>query len=89
MMQFKARAPFTRFTKNRAAGAVETMEPPVPQFPQRDDCYEIKQKRTDELRNYLQRHGRLITMNKEHRLISDVDRYIVHFNTAVTKGIIS
>jgi transposase len=41
------------------------------------------------LRGYLQRHGRLITMNKEHRLISDVDRYIVHFNTAVTKGIIS
>ena len=31
-----------------AAGAVETMEPPVPQFPQRYDYYEVEPKRTDE-----------------------------------------
>ncbi len=41
------------------------------------------------LRGYLQRHGHPITMKTDHRLISDVDRYIVHFNTAVTKGTIS
>jgi transposase len=41
------------------------------------------------LRGYLQRHGHLITMKREHPLICDVDRYIVHFNTAVTKGILS
>jgi hypothetical protein len=41
------------------------------------------------LRDYLQRHGQLITMKQDHRLISDVDHYIVHFNTAVTKGILS
>jgi transposase len=40
------------------------------------------------LRGYLQRHGQLITMENEHRVISDLDRYILHFNTAVTKGII-
>jgi len=34
--------------KIEAGGAVETMEPPVPQFPQRDDCYEINNKLTDE-----------------------------------------
>lgn len=38
------------------------------------------------LRGYLQRHGDLISMKQQDRIISDVDRYIVHFNTAVTKG---
>jgi transposase len=39
------------------------------------------------LRGYLQRHGHPVTMKKAHHVIPDFDRYIVHFNTAVTKGI--
>ena len=38
------------------------------------------------LRGYLQRHGQLVTLKKEHRVIPEFDRYILHFNTAVTKG---
>jgi hypothetical protein len=40
------------------------------------------------LRGYLQRHGRPVTMKKAHHVIPDFDRYIVHFSTAVTKGIV-
>jgi len=39
------------------------------------------------LRGYLQRHGHPVTMKKAHHVIPDFDRYIVHFDTAVTKGI--
>ncbi len=39
------------------------------------------------LRGYLQRHGRPVSMKKAHPVIPDFDRYIVHFSTAVTKGI--
>ena len=39
------------------------------------------------LRSYLQRHGKPVTMERSHRVIPDFDRYIVHFDTATTKGI--
>jgi hypothetical protein len=39
------------------------------------------------LRSYLHRHGKPIAMKKSHPVIAEFDRYIVHFNTATTKGI--
>ena len=39
------------------------------------------------LRGYLQRHGQLISMKHAHHVIPDFNRYVVHFSTAVTKGI--
>ncbi len=40
------------------------------------------------LRGYLERHGAPIVLKNSHHVIPDFNRYVVHFNTAVTKGII-
>jgi hypothetical protein len=49
---FREGALISRFTDIEAAGAVDTMEPPVPQCPQRYDYYEVEQKTGDEWLNY-------------------------------------
>lgn len=41
------------------------------------------------LRGYLERHGQLLALKSNHHVIPDFNRYVVHFNTAVTKGIIA
>jgi transposase len=40
------------------------------------------------LRGYLTRHGRLVSLHNDHRVIPEFQRYIVHFNTSVAKGVI-
>ena len=41
------------------------------------------------LRGYLERHGQPVTLKSAHPVIPDFNRYIIHFNTAVTKGILT
>ncbi len=38
------------------------------------------------LRGYLQRHGSVVAMRSAHHVIPDFQRYVVHFNTAITQG---